>query len=321
MRELVYFAIIASLVATAPVAVFGQSPPGATIESKTAAFDVDGSPLGLQNGSAFFEARISANDSALMVSSVIVEASSGSTHNITGVSVYPSKDSEPIAYSGPIDLQWQSSNQGAAMASAGPFPVSIPEGGVLGVRFGTSGLGGGDQVRVTFVYLAEPENAAATATVPVAMVELNPLEITTISAIARSPGFAVDEAFSDPEAHCELCAKIVYNPEWQGTGEAAYVTEEMHLQGVSEVQFWARGEQGGETWTFKAAGKRGPDGAVAYANTTQATLGQEWEMYEIAIPSPSPPNAADLTSVTHLFAFEPSAGGNQTIYLKGIAYH
>jgi len=218
-------------------------------------------------------------------------------------------------------LQWLSGDQSMAIANAGPFPVSIPEGWILGARFGTSGLADGDQVRVTFVYLARPENAAATATVPVAMIGLSPLDITTIATIARNPGYAIDDAFSDPETHCELCARIAYNSERQSPSEAAYVTKEMHFEGVRGVQFWARGEQGGEAWTFKAAGKRGPDGAVAYANNTQITLGQEWERYEIAIPSQSPPGAADLSSVTHLFAFEPASGGNQTIYLKGIVYH
>jgi hypothetical protein len=277
--------------------------------------EIDGQLPGLQNGSSFFEARISSNDSALMVSAVIVETDGGEAgHNVTGVSVYSSQDGEPIAYSGSIDSQWSSGDKSASLVNAAPFPVSVPAGGIVGVTLGVSGLRDGDQVRVTFVYLAKPESATTTGTIPVARVDLNPLDITAVSTIAADPGIMVDGMFSDPETHCELCAKVVYNAE--GSGEAAYVVKGMHLEGVSGVQFWARGEQGGEAWTFKAAGKRGPDGPVAYANATEIALGQEWTMHEIAIPA----NSTDLSSVTHLLAFEPSSGGIQTIYLKGMTY-
>jgi hypothetical protein len=249
-----------------------------------------------------------------VVLAVIVEtAGTEITHNVTGVSVYPSQDAAPISFSGSTDSQWSSRGQSASLTNSEPFPVSAPAGGIVGVTLGASGLAEGDRVRVTFVYFAKPESAVAAGTVPVAKVDLGPLDITAISTIAADPGIMVDGMFTDPETHCELCAKVVYNPE--GSGEAAYVVQEMHVEGASAVQFWTRGEQGGENWTFKAAGKRGPDGAIAYANTTQLTLGQEWEMHEIAL-SPS----TDLSSITHLFAFEPSAGGNQTIYLKGITY-
>lgn len=324
MRKLVPFAILASLVVAAPAAVFGQSAPGMTIGSKAVVLNVDGSLPELQNGSSFFEARISANDSALMISAIIVETNKTGEDgepmvNVTGASAYFPPNSEPIAYSGHIDSQWFSSDgQSSFLVNSEPLPISIPEGGIFGITLGTSGLENGDQVKVTFVYLVKPESTIAVSTIPVAKIGLSPLDIATVSRIAGSSGISVDDAFSDPETHCELCTMIDYNPE--GPGEAAYVSEMMHLEGVREVQFWARGEQGNETGTFKAAGKRGPDGAVAYANAMQITLSQEWGRYEIDIPTHLS-DTADLSSITHLFAFETASNSNQTIYLKGIAYH
>jgi hypothetical protein len=335
MIKLTCFALLALLAVVAPTVVFSHNEQGMQIEGESVVLIVNSSQLGVQKMQSnisgtgesanaletlFFEARISADSSALLISAVIIETigtedMSKPAYNVTDVSLYPSTSSQPIVYSDHVELRWASGDGHGSLIDTEPFPVYVPESGILGIKFGIDGLSDGDQVKVTFMHLANVENAVTASIVPIANISLNPLDVAGISTLRDNPRFEVDAAFSDPETHCELCTMVVYDPEQSGFEEATYVAKEMHLEEAKSVQFWARGQDGGEIWIFKAAGKQNLDGTITYANTTQVTLDHEWQRYKIGL------TGANLSSITHLFAFETPVNTTQTIYLKGIIFH
>jgi hypothetical protein len=359
------FIIISSLAAVFPAAAaaaFGEGPSSSiSIVSETLVFNVNSSAHpGFQDrpfnftseagenitshGAFFFEARIRMmDDSAFMIQAVDVETNNAtagkgeSVHNITDVSMYSLPDSSPVVYyHDPVDSQWSSSSnnnkQSRSIIDSDLLPIIIPRGGMLGITFEVFGISDGDQVKVTFMYLANAGSAAVTEVIPVADISLNPLDVSAtfgkINATTTGDNndniLTVNNAFSDPETHCELCTKMTYEPGEAGMAEASYTGGKAHISGASNVTFWARGEEGGETATFKAAGAQAPDGTAVYANSTQATLGKEWKMYAIGLPE------GDLYSVSHPFSVDffaanstssTAASQTATIYLKGITYN
>ena len=339
MSRLPLFVIIASLAIAFPAAALGEGPSSSiSIGSETVTVNVNSTHPGFHDiplnftsdvgenitshGALFFEARIWMNDSAFMVPAVTVEtnATGKPAYNVTGVSVYSSPSSAPIVYSGPVDLQGPGNIHSGSIMSSDPLPIIIPRGGMLGMTFEIFGVGDGDQVRVTFKYIANAGSKAVTEMIPVVDVSLNPLDISAAFGKIKTAGgdnLTANDAFSDPETHCELCAKITYEPRGAGAAEASYAGSRAHISGASNVTFWARGEEGGETAIFKVAGVQAMNGTAAYANNTQLTLDKEWRMYAIGLPEEK------LYGVSRPFSVELAAnGGSQTIiYLKGITYN
>ena len=339
MSRLPLFVIIASLAIAFPAAALGEGPSSSiSIGSETVIVNVNSTHPGFQDiplnftsdagenitshGALFFEARIWMNDSAFMVPAITVETNatgkSEQVHNVTAVSVYSSPSGAPIVYSGPVDLQGPGNNHSESAMSSDPLPIIIPRGGMLGMTFEIFGVGDGDQVRVTFKYIANAGSKAVTEIVPVVDVSLNPLDVSAAFGKIETAGdnLTANGAFSDPETHCELCAKMTYEPRGAGAAEASYAGSRAHISGASNVTFWARGEEGGETATFKAAGAQAMNGTVAYANSTHLTLDKEWRMYAIGLPEEK------LYGVSRPFSVEFAADNSQTtIYLKGITYN
>ena len=261
------------------------------------------------------------NDSAFMVPAVTVETNTTGNermHNVTSVSIY-FPGSAPIVYHGPIDRQWSSSsnNQSKLFVDSSLPPIIVPRGGMLSMTFGTFGLSYGDQIKVTFAYIANAGSTAATEVIPVVDVSRSPLDVASIFAKIETKGNLTADVFIEPEAHCELCIQIKYEP-GNTTAEASYAGSEVHIIGASSGEFLARGEEGGEIAIFKAAGVKAPDGmAVVYANSTQVTLDKEWKRYSIGLPE-----GKDLYSVSRPFSVDFAGNSNaQTIYLKGITYN
>jgi hypothetical protein len=227
--------------------------------------------------------------------------------------VYTDKNSEPLVYD-----HAGSSDKGShakSFTSSDPLPIGVPKGGTLGVVFETSGLNDGDQIKVTFVYMTGAGSVAGAQVIPVVKAKQYPFDVIENSAVENiSKGtFNINKAFSDPESSCEFCTRIEYRPNASAQATAAYVFKEhAHLMDASKLAFWARGGEGGERLVIDAAGKQSSVGTVSYANSTELTLGKEWNRYEINLP------LSDLAGVTHLFGFGASGSKQQILYFKGI---
>jgi hypothetical protein len=121
----------------------------------------------------------------------------------------------------------------------------------------------------------------------------------------------VDNAFTDPEIHCETCVRIDYQPNLTDHVDVAYVTNGTDLSSAKRISFWVTG-QGGVT--FNVAGTKGNGEDITYGKTTNVALEEEWRRVELDLTQ------ENLVNVTHLFGFVLEAQMNQTFYLKGISY-
>lgn len=287
-----------------------QTASGPVIGSKTVVFSA-GDTLG---NSTSFEAMLSAN-SSFVISTVLVEASSNGSSPFVDIGEWRIYDSsgEPFTLAdvdGPLAAK---DGQVKSIAGSDVLPLGVPEGGSLGIVFEALGMSQGDHVRVTFVYTA---NAGSAATAKIAPTEQQlPLLIESFELQTSGPGLTVSNSFVDPEMHCEICTIVKYAPSEAGNASAAYVAEGIDLSGAQELVFWARGEAGNQTATFKAAGRAGENGTTLWANTTSIELGQEWQRHRIGLAG------ADLTNITQLLGFEVSGERPQTFYLKGMTYN
>lgn len=302
---LVILAVAASVFAVSQEAQ-GQLV-GTEIESETATFTF-GNSTQLDDT---LEAKISSN-SSLVVQTVLIETNSSAMPSISVIewkAYGPSGEVFSDASSSAL-LQTGSEGEVSAIAGLDVLPLGTPEGGSIGLMLDVSGLRQGDQLRVTFVYLTNAWSAvsaeiAQTTGFPFYVTEKSRAEITSNASSLR-----IEDSFVNPEIHCEICTAVeVVDAADQAS--VAYPVNATDLTGASTFVFWAMGASGGESVTFKVAGK-GQDNATAYANTTSVTLGSEWKMYEIDLAG------ADLTNITNLFGFEVNSG--QAFYVKGAAY-
>jgi hypothetical protein len=182
----------------------------------------------------------------------------------------------------------------------------VPEDGSLGVMVEASGFEQGDQITITFVYMA---NAGSVASAEILSVAQLPFYVAENSQPeSDSTGLEISDSFVDPEIHCEICTAVNAIEE----SEVAYIANATDLSSATKFAFWAMGENGGEDVTFEVAGKDSDD-EVTYANTTSVTLNSEWKRYEADLAG------ADLQGITHLFAFE--MDDEETFYVKGAAYY
>lgn len=218
---------------------------------------------------------------------------------------------EPFSYNSPAaNLPTGSDGEVRAVAGVDVLPLGAPEGGGLGLILEASGLQQGDQLRVTFVYMANAGSAVAAELAPATQFPLYVVENSQVEITGNASSLKISDSFVNPEIHCEICTSV----EHVGTGRAgvAYTANATDLTDATTFVFWAMGASEGESATFKVAGKE-QDGTIAYANTTAVTLDSEWKVYEIDLAG------ADLTNITHLFGFEVSGG--QAFYVKGAAYN
>lgn len=273
---------------------------GVQIESETVVYTASSA----QNGTSF-EAKISSN-SSLVVHTVLIETNSSAAHSVIVAEwkVY-GQSGDPFTYNSAEDLPSENGRV-RTVAGIGTLPLGSPEGGGIGTRFEMSGLQEGDEVRITFVYMA---NTGSTVSSEIETGAALPFYITENSQALAGNGsrLEINDSFVNPELHCEICTAV----QSLGPAEATYVANATDLADATTFSFWVMGADGGESVTFNVAGKE-QDGAIIYANSTTLTLGSDWRMYEIDLAD------ADLADITHLLNFETS--GEQVFYVKGAAY-
>jgi hypothetical protein len=157
-----------------------------------------------------------------------------------------------------------------------------------------------------------------------------PLSVTDVfkyrekggDAIGGSSYFRMDEEFVDAENHCDYCMAVEYTPGPNGRAFVAlWNSEPLDLYGADKLVFSARGEKGGERLVTFAAGSGaggllGEEGSM-FSASKALTLTEEWQSYEIDLES------ADLSKVTHAFAFEilkGNEGEKQVAYIDSIYF-
>lgn len=302
---LIILAVAASIFAMSHSA-HGQTD-GSIIWSETVIYTFSNST---QLGEASFEAKISSN-SSLVVQTVLVETNSSAMPSVSIIErrVY-GPSGESFSYNSPAaTLPTGSDGEVRAVAGVDVLPLGAPEGGGLGLILEASGLQQGDQLRVTFVYIANAGSAVSAELAPATQFPLFVVENSQVEITGNASSLKISDSFVNPEIHCEICTAV----ERVDTGQAsvAYTANATDLTDATTFVFWVMGASGGESVTFNVAGKGG--NATAYANSTSVALGSEWKMYEIDLAG------ADLTNITHLFGFEVSGG--QAFYVKGAAYN
>ena len=150
-------------------------------------------------------------------------------------------------------------------------------------------------------------------------------------AAAGSNYLAMQDEFVDDENHCEFCIAVEYKPGPQGKALVAFKADKPYdLSEASKLTFIARGENGGESIKVFVGGVKAINldkniaptdyekaKEIKFAMSSQFVLTKEWQTYEVDLEN------ADLSAVTHAFAFEVQKGtGNerQVIYLNSIFY-
>ncbi len=300
---LLVLAVGASIFAVSQSA-HGQSA-GAQIGSDTAIYTFSNSTQLDQ----IFEAKISSN-SSVVVHTILVESNSSATPSVSIIEWRVYGSGESFSYNSPAaTLSTGSDGEVRAVAGVDVLPLGAPEGGGLGLILEVSGLQQEDQLRVTFVYMANAGSAVSAELAPATQFPLFVVENSQVEITGNASSLKISDSFVNPEIHCEICTAV----ERVDTGQAsvAYTANATDLTDATTFVFWAMGASGGESVTFNVAGKG--SNATAYANSTNVTLGSEWKMYEIDLAG------ADLTNITHLFGFEVSGG--QVFYVKGAAYN
>jgi hypothetical protein len=137
----------------------------------------------------------------------------------------------------------------------------------------------------------------------------------------------IDQNYIDDTRHCEFCTRVEYVSSTIGTSGFAYEDKNgFDLTGAKRVKFLILGESGGESVSFRAAGKTLPEGKALKdifrkekfaVYTENITLDKKWETVEIDL------QGKDLTNITHPLAFELTKTGDQegvVFYIKDIVY-
>jgi len=141
----------------------------------------------------------------------------------------------------------------------------------------------------------------------------------------------INEDFTDPDNHCEFCARIEYHPGPRGEAAVFYKNDKaVDISGAKRVVFFAKGEKGDEMLQFMAAGsglEGKKTGKELFSNeqttikTKKVKLDPDWQRYEIDLAT-----ATSLSKVTHAFGFDAYKGqqladsGAIIFYVKGIQF-
>jgi hypothetical protein len=142
---------------------------------------------------------------------------------------------------------------------------------------------------------------------------------------ALGPNYVqIDESFVDSDNNCDFCYGLKYD---SGPHEKAFVafrsSGPVDLGEANTLLFDARGEEGGETITVYAVGKRVEESernsgtiGLEFAFSKQIIVQKEWKEYQVDLAS------FELAGVTHGFAFEVLKGSaeSQTVYFDNIYY-
>lgn len=141
--------------------------------------------------------------------------------------------------------------------------------------------------------------------------------------------FKINNQFVDPDNNCDFCTQINYTIGKEHFAAVAYRTEKIDLGGSNRVVFFARGQNGGETISFLAAGKSEAPTVGANSNKSfifpgisfaviahNITLSKDWKRYQIGL------YATDLRNITYPFGFaiESKSSGSLAFYLKGVTF-
>ena len=140
---------------------------------------------------------------------------------------------------------------------------------------------------------------------------------------AVSSNLVVNNAFIDPEHHCEGCTRMVYTPGSKDQAGIAYKDDKLDLGSSQRIVFFAKG-QPNEQVTFVAAGndtKLSPSDdtdifpKVNFSIVTEnVTLKNDWQRFEIGL------NDTALSDATYPFGIQFSADSTQkqVFYIKGV---
>lgn len=126
--------------------------------------------------------------------------------------------------------------------------------------------------------------------------------------------------------HTVPCIKVSYEPGSKGWAGVYWQYPDgnwgdqpgRELKGAKSLEFWARGEKGGELVSFKVGGINGKK----YKDSLESSLGPielttEWKRFEIDL------GGADTSSVIGAFAWTASKDGNPgglTFYLDDVCF-
>jgi hypothetical protein len=168
-----------------------------------------------------------------------------------------------------------------------------------------------------------PLGVAEAANVPLDVKENFRLIEKTGDARNRPSSLSIEEAFVDPDEHCEYCFKIEFEPGVIGRAGAILKSDKAkNIQDAERMVLFARGESGTEVVRFKAGGKitgnvNGAEPEYAFTSKN-VRLDKEWQRFEIDL------SAVDLSRITHAFEYEivgsEEAQSPIVIYLKGITF-
>jgi len=137
----------------------------------------------------------------------------------------------------------------------------------------------------------------------------------------------VFENYIDDTKHCEFCTRVVYTPGGQGVSAFSFRDDAGYdLTGAKRAKFFIMGEQGGESISFKVAGKATKGSGLAdklfknvqFASETEnVILNKEWKVVEIDL------RGKDLKNITDPIGFEVKKGKDPQpviFYLKQMVF-
>ncbi|MCI0563493.1 MAG: hypothetical protein MN733_33880 [Nitrososphaera sp.] len=312
----------------------GQSSQALNIGSQTSVFTLTGSEGGATDGSSpqgndtgplepvLAEAIVGSNDSAFVVPAILVEldadSSSSAAVSVQELRVYSPTDERPFAF---LDDQFGASYAGNDRSRIFVTPelveLAAPPGGAVGIVLGIEGGSRGDQVKVTFIYLANEGSDLESEILPISTFPFEVIgnfeSLERTGDASNASYVSIDNSFVDPEIHCEICTRVEHEPGPLGHAGVTYVTNGTDLDAAKGITFWAMGD--GEV-IFNVAGIRNPgNDTVSYAESLEVVLGEEWKKFDVDL------SGHDLNRVTHLFGFNMTGSEQQIFYIKGITYY
>jgi hypothetical protein len=249
----------------------------------------------------------------------------------------------------PLDVAWTLMADPMTYVTAGdeiPVPPSYPERIVRSDADGCAlQLPEAPGVYRLFVVVKDPAGNAATANLPLYVADNDPVDTDAIDLPAvvyaeadgeqpwipsgymgNAGAITMDAGHADHPRAGDTCLKVVYNSgaEWGGVVWQSPVNDwgdvegGYDLSGARVLEFWARGEAGGEVVNFGfgliGADKPFPD--TARGSLEELRLTDAWRLYTIEIPED-----ADLRRIkTGFFWSLAGQGGAVTFYLDDIAF-
>ena len=266
---------------------------------------------GTQNN---LEVRLTSNQSAVSIQAVMVSLNS-STENarlsIGDISAYDKNGNEYAIRSGQPP-QFTNTSQ---MLDNQIVPVTLPAGGSMGLKVHVADANMQDALEITVVYVTGTLDDIGIVFIPLMALPFDVVEkhgsLEILGSATGEAPVKVENAFTDPEIHCEVCTRVEFQPNASSNIDVAYVSNSTDLSSADRMFFWAMGE--GDV-VFNIAGRNGPGDDVSYAKTLEVSLDNEWRKVEIDL------SGANLDSITHLFGFSMDGANDQTFYLKGISY-